>query len=338
MSAMYASALRHLPSQAVPFFSLSYPLPTPVQPDSFPEASYYGVGPLDLCVVLSCVVALGAVRDASRLLILEPFARWYLSSDDSGLREQGVKTEKSANSARKPSQREILRERSVLRFAEQGYQFLYFLVFFFYSFHLHVNFPHSPWRLDNLWRDYPHYPLPASVKFHYLSQGAFWLHSVLVLHAEAHRADHWQMMTHHFVTIALMSTSYVANYTRVGCIILFVTGWCDILFPLAKMLRYLGLTTACDIAFGFFAVSWIITRQVLFSQIVWSVYHLPRLVSFKWDPQSGHYLTPAAYWGFLTLLSALLVMFCVWSTMMFGVVYKVLRGQPAEDTRSDDES
>jgi hypothetical protein len=36
----------------------------------------------------------------------------------------------------------------------------------------------------------------------------------------------------------------------------------DILLPLAKMLRYLGLTTLTDATFVAFLLSWLVTRQI----------------------------------------------------------------------------
>ena len=260
-----------LPRQLVPFFTLSYPLPRPAHPDSFPDANYYGTGYLDLCLMVAWVAFLGIVRDLVRVRLCEPFARWYLTrQDDAADRrlaakrklKNGTTTETVANgnassphagsqkSPKKPSKREQLRERAVLRFGEQGYQFVYFCIYWSYGLvrsfistltfpannlhshqYLHTSFPHSPWRLEYLWAGYPHFPLAAPVKFYYLTQAAFWIHSVLVLNAEERRKDHIQMMAHHFVTISLLATSYAGNYSRVGCLILFITDWCDIWLP-----------------------------------------------------------------------------------------------------------
>ena len=38
-------------------------------------------------------------------------------------------------------------------------------------------------------------------------------------------------MTHHVITIFLISTSYFSNFTRVGCLVLVLMDWCDIFLP-----------------------------------------------------------------------------------------------------------
>ena len=85
----------------------------------------------------------------------------------------------------------------------------------------------------NVWTNYPHIPLAGPVKFYYLLQTAFYMHQVLIINAEARRKDHWQMMTHHVITVALMVGSYFYNYTRVGCLIMVLMDWCDIFLPVS---------------------------------------------------------------------------------------------------------
>ncbi len=42
-------------------------------------------------------------------------------------------------------------------------------------------------------------------------------------------------------------------------------------------------------------------------------------------------------WTFAALLAAIQAMSCMWFYLAIKVAYKVVNGQPAEDTRSDDE-
>ncbi len=58
------------------------------------------------------------------------------------------------------------------------------------------------------------------MKGYMVLQLAFWLQQVLVINIEERRKDHWQMLTHHFVTIALIYPSYRYGFTRVGTVIL----------------------------------------------------------------------------------------------------------------------
>ena len=106
--------------------------------------------------------------------------------------------------------------------------------------YIHYNLPTYPFRPTQVWINYPHIPLSAEIKFYYLTQTSFYLHQILVLNAEARRKDHYQMLTHHIITVVLMVTSYCYNFTRVGCIIMVMMDWCDIFFPVS-----LSFTSLC---------------------------------------------------------------------------------------------
>lgn len=94
--------------------------------------------------------------------------------------------------------------------------------------YVHCNLPSAPFNLQELWVNYPHIPLAGPIKFYYLTQLAFWFHQVLILNAEARRKDHWQMMSHHVITITLVIASYWYNVTRVGILIMVLMDFCDI--------------------------------------------------------------------------------------------------------------
>ena len=89
-----------------------------------------------------------------------------------------------------------------------------------------------------VWSGYPNYPLPGPVKFYYLNETAFYIHGVFILSAEARRKDHVQMMSHHFIAIALMFLSYAWNFTRVGCLIMVLMDVCDVLLPVCFLRIY----------------------------------------------------------------------------------------------------
>lgn len=74
-------AIARLPPFLVPFFTFSYPTAPPAVPDSFPNSSYYNTGPLDACIIISCIAVMAVLRDVARLYLLEPFARWKLTRD-----------------------------------------------------------------------------------------------------------------------------------------------------------------------------------------------------------------------------------------------------------------
>jgi len=77
-----------------------------------------------------------------------------------------------------------------------------------------------------------------------------------------------------------------------------------------KICRYLRLPD--NLVSGFFlifAASWVVTRHILFSFVIYSAYKdAPRLIPFLWAPESGHYLTRNAYIWFIALMVALQVL------------------------------
>ncbi|KAG6919391.1 hypothetical protein DXG01_006274 [Tephrocybe rancida] len=311
-----------LPPYIVPFFSLSYPTVTPQNPDSFPSSAYYNTGLLDLCLIVSCIAVMAILRDAFRLCVFEPLARWKLTRDlynrkklevaiPNGHTNGHVTTNGASNGnghtapcISKPTPKELQKvNRSVLRFAEQGWSVVYYTLQWSFGLYVHRNLPTRIFEPSALWEGYPHIPLAAPVKIYYLTQTAFYMHQVLILNAEARRKDHVQMMTHHVITIFLMTTSYFSNFTRVGCLIMVLMDWCDIFLPLAKMIRYIEISQfACDLTFGCFLVSWLITRHIFFLFTIVSTYSdLPRLVPFKWSVEEGRYLSRTAVaWRVLT--------------------------------------
>ncbi|GJE84990.1 longevity assurance proteins LAG1/LAC1 [Phanerochaete sordida] len=358
-----AHAPQGLISFLTPFFVLSHPTSPPAAPNAFKNSSYYEVGLLDGCFIIGCIAVMAVLRDALRLGVFEPFARWYLTRQllQSKAKQNGhanghtnghtnghAATEAKSNGATNGharhdgpviTKREARKvRRSVMRFAEQGWSVVYYTLQWLYGLYVHRNLPTQVLNPVDVWIGYPHLPLAGPLKFYYLTQSAFYLHQVLILNAEARRKDHWQMMTHHVITIVLMLGSYSYNYTRVGCLVMMLMDLCDIFLPLAKMLRYLGFTTVCDVMFVVFMLSWLVTRHFLFLFVIKSTYYdAPRLTPFIWDPATGHFTTKEVLNGFNAMLCALQVIQLVWFGMICRVAYGVVTGRGAEDTRSDSE-
>lgn len=136
----------------------------------------------------------------------------------------------------------------------------------------------------------------------------------------------------------------------------------------------MGYTTICDIAFGAFVVSWVLTRHVFYMMVCWSIYafapvdmapgcyyskdannaFVPMSNATEFDRLGGNApwsnllkaytdqngpicWNPNLRYYFLALLLALQVFCLIWFGTIAKVVYKVLMGNAAEDIRSDDE-
>ncbi|OCF35255.1 acyl-CoA-dependent ceramide synthase [Kwoniella heveanensis CBS 569] len=324
----------YLPERTHPFVLLSYPIPyhpTPSQSFKQQQRIYpigthtlYDKGWKDVYFSIFWAIAFTILRAVFMRFVFAPFVRLISGRPPKG----------DGREQRKERKR---RKHVITRFSEQAWSWLYCSIFWTLGVVTLYQVP-SPTSPQQLWGTYPYSPLPALNKFYYLAQLGWWFHQLYVISTEKRRKDHWQMFGHHWLTITLIVSSYVANFTRVGVVVHSLLDFCDIFLPLAKMIRYLGYTTACDITFVIFLVSWLLTRQIgLFLVIKTSYFDAPKYISFKWHPASGHYLTYGTYLGFCGMLAVLWVLASVWFYMACRVAVRVVRGLGAEDSRSDDE-
>lgn len=133
----------------------------------------------------------------------------------------------------------------------------------------------------------------------------------------------------------------------------------------------MGYVKTCDIFFGLFVVVWVATRQIFFPLVIYSVYkHSPidmepgcyfydgsmvpandserynslggnvvwsNLVKAYTDREGPVCWNPTIRFSFLTLLLSLQAIIFLWFYMIVKVVVNVVRGNSADDVRSDDE-
>lgn len=308
------------------FFQLSY---------HNPSTGKYTLGQDDIFMVSYWIIVLTGLRAAVMDYVLAPIA-------------QAAGVEKKNHQ---------------VRFTEQAWVLIYSSVFFSLGMFLMY---HSNYWLDlrQLWAGWPDRELSGLFKWYYLVQFAFWVQQILVVNIEKRRKDHIQMFTHHIITCALMFTSYGYHQAKVGNLILCLMDVVDLVFAIAKILKYLQFQLICDIAFGVFMVSWFVARQVIYMLVCYSVYaHIPEEITYGcyFGPTSdlkgpipppnmfNHLIQPfrdpeglvcwdgKIKWTFLSVLLVLQVLMLMWFVMIIKVAYKVIRGGEAEDSRSDDE-
>ncbi|TQS36744.1 hypothetical protein Golomagni_02797 [Golovinomyces magnicellulatus] len=261
------------------------------------------------------------------------------------------------------AKRGIKAKRDRIRFAEQAWLLLYYLVFWTLGMYIMINSEY--WlNFKELWTNWPNREIGGLRKWYILVQFAFWLQQIMVINVEKRRKDHWQMLTHHIVTTILIFTSYGYHQTRVANLILCIMDVVDIILPIAKCLRYLGYTTLCDIVFGLFMLVWFVARHIIYMMICWSVYKdIPINIKYgcyrgKNGAITGPFTSPdgishlfepfrdpeglicwndSIKWGFLSALLFLQGITLIWFWMIIQVALRVLRGGQADDSRSDDE-
>ncbi|PNS17994.1 hypothetical protein CAC42_3953 [Sphaceloma murrayae] len=255
------------------------------------------------------------------------------------------------------------KKKTTVRFAEQAWMLVYYSVFWTLGMYLYMR---SDYWADfpAMWNKTPTSAMTGLFKWYYLAQFAFWLQQIVVVNIEDRRKDHWQMFTHHIITSLLMLMSYGYYQTNVGNVVLCIMDVVDIILPAAKMMKYVGMQTACDVAFGIFIVTWFIARHVIYMAVVWSVHKdLPASMIYgcydlnsnsRHSADGGHDVwinVLHAYrsgehevcfnnnirLSFLGLLLALQGLTVAWFAMICRVAWGVLSGKPADDSRSEDE-
>ena len=73
--------------------------------------------------------------------------------------------------------------------------------------------------------------MSGTFKFYYLTQLAFWIQQILVIHTEARRKGHVQMLVHHLITCILVTIAYIYRYTRAANVVLCLMDIVDLLLP-----------------------------------------------------------------------------------------------------------
>ncbi|KAK1138663.1 hypothetical protein N8T08_002095 [Aspergillus melleus] len=308
-----------------PFFQLSY---------YQPESGLYIQGWDDIYFVASAAIAFTAIRAIAIDWVFHPFAR-----------HAGLK------------------KKAAVRFAEQGWQWIYYGFFCTFGLYIWAN---SYYWLDNgaIWAEWPSRGVSGTLKWYLLAQLSFWLQQIFVLNIEEPRKDHYQMLTHHFITSILLSSAYIYSFYNVSNVVLCLMDIVDLLLPTAKILKYLKFEKTCNIAFGVFMGTWLVTRHMMYPLLCWSIYkEVPakmaygcysgttaEMISTDGYPDTFTYLfypflnldgpicmNRTIKWIFLSFLLSLQLLSIIWFAMVVRVAVGVLRTGNAEDSRSDDE-
>lgn len=221
----------------------------------------------------------------------------------------------------------ISKPKALLRFAEQAWGFTWATSS--WSIGMYLFYKSEYWmNISKFYSNWPETRLDPTLKLYYLIELAFWIQCILALNLEIKRKDYLQMFGHHILTSTLLIGSYCYHTTRVGHVILTLMDFADISLPLAKMLKYTGHQTLCDSTFVVFLISWFSTRHYPLIKIILGAHRQQPI-----ETASGYNITYLFVW----LLSGLELVICVWSLAILRVLWKILRGGNADDTRSDTE-
>ncbi|GMM51231.1 hypothetical protein DASB73_021890 [Starmerella bacillaris] len=240
------------------------------------------------------------------------------------------------------SHRHNLPLKSLIRFTEQGWSFIYYGSTAFYGWKLLYQQPYG-WDAASLWVDFPHYYIDPRVKQYYLFIFGHWISQIAIIHLEERRSDHYQMLTHHFVTCALVWGSYSYGYTRIGHLVMIMMDFVDSWLAIAKCSKYLNMPKVLtDSLFAAFIFTWILFRHFVYMyEMLYGMIYAPALLEGKcaYDAAGKAVLcySQTAHRVCAVLTIALQIITLVWLWMIIKVVLRVVNGQGAADTRSDEE-
>ncbi|KAL3515278.1 hypothetical protein ACH5RR_022180 [Cinchona calisaya] len=185
-------------------------------------------------------------------------------------------------------------------------------------------------------RGWPNQELKSSIKLIYMCQCGFYIYSITALLTwETRRKDFSVMMSHHVVTVILISYSYITRFFQIGSIILALHDASDVFLEAAKVFKYSEKEFGASVCFGLFAISWLVLRLIYFPfwVIRSSSYHTIHFMNL-----SDTYMM-SMYYVFNTMLLTLLVFHIYWWFLICAMIMRQLKnsGKVGEDIRSDSE-
>ncbi|XP_006803352.2 ceramide synthase 2-like [Neolamprologus brichardi] len=221
------------------------------------------------------------------------------------------------------------RPSSTKKFCEASWRFVFYLTSFTAGLGSLIDTPWF-WDQSECWRGYPKQPVSEAHYWYYMLEMGFYLSLLLSISVDVKRKDFKEQVVHHIATIILIGFSYIANYVRVGTLVMLVHDSADIILEVGKMLHYALWATTCDVLFVLFALVFLVTRLYVFpSRII----HTTLIVSMQfYEPFFGYYF-------FNALLFVLQLLHIYWAYLILRMVYRfAFVGKIEGDVRSDEES
>ena len=233
--------------------------------------------------------------------------------------------------------RNALFNRKITKYIEAFWRFIFYSAFCILGYQVLFVPAVAPWVQDtkNHWMNWPFHQISPMMLFYYQIELGCYFHQLFW--TEVNRSDAMEMILHHFITIFLIVGSYVTNYTRVGVSILLLHDMADIFLEIAKVFNYTSegknnkwmKDYLVDPIFGVFAVTFFITRLVLY----------PRYILYSVLIEG--YEVFGCEWGgcyyFVLLLVGLQLLHVFWFYLIARMIFKLMMGTMTKDERSDDE-
>ncbi|XP_067824285.1 ceramide synthase 2-like [Heptranchias perlo] len=212
------------------------------------------------------------------------------------------------------------------KFCEASWRFTFYLLAFVAGLCVLLDKPWF-WDQQECWKGYPQQVLLPSQYWYYMIELAFYWSLLFRVSLDVKRKDYKEQIIHHIATIVLIGFSYCANYIRVGTLVMVIHDASDYLMESAKMFNYARWRRTCDSLFVAFAVVFLITRLIIFPNVV--IYTTFYYSMEIFQPFFGYYF-------FNLLLMVLQLLHIFWAYLILRMAFKfVFVGKIDKDERSD---
>eukprot|EP00123_Amoebidium_parasiticum_P021241 comp6394_c0_seq1/m.2194 comp6394_c0_seq1/g.2194 ORF comp6394_c0_seq1/g.2194 comp6394_c0_seq1/m.2194 type:complete len:416 (-) comp6394_c0_seq1:195-1442(-) len=225
------------------------------------------------------------------------------------------------------------------KFSESMFKALFYFCTFTYGLLLLLNRPWL-WDLRECFREFPYHVIDNGCKFYYAVELSYYASALITLNIDVKRKDFVEMAVHHWATIALLAFSYMANFVRIGTVVLLVHDFADIALETGKCFVYAGWQKAADNIFVVFAAYFFLSRLIAFPYVIYAVlvYAVEEVLneSFTDYITKGHLIPTHAI--FSALLLILLCLHIFWMSIILKMAIKFLQaGAVEKDYRSEGE-
>lgn len=224
--------------------------------------------------------------------------------------------------------RRLTRKKTLKKFTESAWRFTFYFCVVCYGVYTLWD---KSWlySINYCWYDFPHHNITNDIWRYYMLELGFYWSLTFSQFIDAKRKDFLQMFLHHTVTIALLTLSWATNFFRLGSLVLVIHDFADVPLEATKLARYVKNQRATDLCFAVFAVTWIMSRLVLFPGIIYNTL-------FK-----AHFVIPffPAYYVFNSLLCTLQILHIVWTWFIIKIAIRAVSPSDpgVRDLRSDSE-
>ncbi|XP_059368088.1 translocating chain-associated membrane protein 2-like [Carassius carassius] len=176
------------------------------------------------------------------------------------------------------------------KFNESGQLFVFYLVSSLWSLYViategYILHPSS------LWENYPHVHLRFQVKFFYLTQLAYWFHTLPELYFQKVRKEEIPRQLQ-YVSLYLLHilAAYLLNLTRVGLVLLFLQHLSEMGFHLSRLFYFTD--ESHHKLFEMWSVGFVLTRMITLTLMFLAVgFGLARSENQMLDLETGNFNT-----------------------------------------------